>query len=167
MQEKPYRRKDMMRRRNPFEMMWREMEEMRAELENRFPAASSGTRLPPAGGMGDLMLPTIRGEFRVDVREHDGDVIVVADLPGVEKESVILQLMNPRLLEIACTRERDTEEKNESYYIRERVSGSMSRMVALPADVTEDAAKASFRNGILEVRLKKRAIPQKSRIAIE
>jgi HSP20 family protein len=157
----------MIRRGNPFEMMWRDMEDMRAEMESMFHALSSGNRLLPAGGMSDRMLPAIRGEFRVDVREHDEEVIVVADLPGVEKESVALELINPRLLEIACTRDQDNEEKTEGYYIRERMSGSMSRMVTLPADVTEDDAKASFKNGILEVRLKKRTIPQKSRIAIE
>jgi HSP20 family protein len=43
----------------------------------------------------------------------------------------------------------------------------MSRVVTLPADVTEDDAKASFKNGILEVRRKKRTMPQKSRIVIE
>ncbi|MHB8052399.1 MAG: Hsp20/alpha crystallin family protein [Methanoregula sp.] len=47
------------------------------------------------------------------------------------------------------------------------MSGSMSRIVTLHADVTEEDAKASFKNGILEVRLKKRTMPQKSRIAIE
>jgi HSP20 family protein len=148
-------------------MMWRDMEDMRAEMENMFHAVSSGNRLLPASGMGDRMLTAIRGEFRLDVREHDEDVIVVADLPGVDKESLTLQLINPRLLEIVCTREKDTEEKAEVYYIRERVSGSMSRMVTLPADVTEDDAKATFKNGILEVRLKKRAKPQKSRIVVE
>lgn len=157
----------MIRRKNPFEMMWRDMEEMRTELESMLHAVSSGNRLLPAGGMSDRMLPAIRGEFRLDVREHDEDVIVVADLPGVDKESVSLQLINPRLLEIACTRKQDSEEKTEDYYIRERMSGSMSRMVTLPADVTEDNAKASFKNGILEVWLKKRALPQKSRIMIE
>jgi HSP20 family molecular chaperone IbpA len=39
-------------------------------------------------------------------------------------------------------------------------------MVTLPADVTEDDVKASFKNGILEVRLKKRVMPQKSGIVI-
>jgi HSP20 family molecular chaperone IbpA len=47
------------------------------------------------------------------------------------------------------------------------MSGTMSRMVTLPADVTEDGAKASFRNGIREVWLKRRFVPQKSLIAIE
>lgn len=157
----------MIRRNNPFDMMWRDMGDMRAEMKSMFHTVSSGDRLLPPGGISDRMLPAIRGEFRVDVREHEEDVIVVADLPGVVKESVSLQIINPRLLEIACTRKQDTGEKTEGYYIRERVSGSMSRMVTLPADVTEDDAKASFKNGILEVRLKKRIMPQKSRILIE
>jgi HSP20 family protein len=157
----------MIRKRNPFEMMWRDMEDMRAELESMFQSVSSENRLLPAGGMGDRILPAIRGEFRVDVREHDEDVIVVADLPGVDKESVALQLISPRLLEIACTCKQDTEEKSKNYYIRERTSGSMGRMITPPADMTEDDAKASFKNGILEVRLKKRTMPQKSCIAIE
>jgi len=86
--------------------MWSEMENMRAELENMFQIASSVRGLlPPAGGS-DRMLPARRGEFRVDVREHDDEVIVAADLPGVEKENVSLQLINPGTLEIPGERER-------------------------------------------------------------
>lgn len=74
---------------------------------------------------------------------------------------------HPRLLEISCTHKQDSEDKTESYFIRESMAGSMSRMVTLPADVTEDDAKARFKNGILEVQLKKRGILQKSRIMIK
>jgi HSP20 family protein len=70
-------------RRYPFDSMWSEMESMRTELENVFQLASSGNRLLPAGGVTDRMLPALRNEFRVDVREHDDEVIVVADLPGI------------------------------------------------------------------------------------
>jgi len=154
-------------RRYPFESMWREMEDMRAELDSLFQATSSGRRLLPAGGVSDRMLPAIRGEFRVDVREHDDEVIVAADLPGVEKGDVSLQLVNPRALEISCERRNEYEEKARGYYVRERVLGSMRRMVALPTDVTEEDAKASFKNGVLEVHLRKTKIPERSRIEIE
>jgi HSP20 family protein len=98
------------------------------------------------------MLPAIRGGggFRVDVRDHEEDVIVAADLPGAGKETVARELLNPRGLEISCERTSENEERREEYYMRERVSGSMSRIVALPADVTEDSAKAGFRNGVPE-----------------
>jgi HSP20 family protein len=154
-------------RRHPFESMWKEMEDMRAELETMFQQTSQGGRfLLPAGGS-DRMLPALRGEFRVDVREHDDEVIVAADLPGVEKENVSLQLINPRTLEISCERKGEKEEKSESYWVRERTYGSLQRMVVLPADVTETDAKASFKNGVLEVRFSKSKISPKSRIQIE
>jgi HSP20 family protein len=143
------------------------MEDMRAELENLFQQTYSGGRLLPPGGVGDRMLPALRGEFRVDVREHDDEVIVVADLPGVEKDDVSLQLLSPRALEISCERKGESEEKSEGFYMRERVYGSMRRIVAMPADVTEIDSNASFRNGVLEIRLKKTKILPKARIQIE
>lgn len=154
-------------RRYPFDSMWREMEDMRAELDNLFRQASSQNQLLPAGGISDRMLPAIRGEFRVDVREHDEDVIVVADLPGVEKSDVTLNLVNPRALEITCQKGEDKEDTSEGYYVRERIYGSMRRIVALPADVREENSKASFKNGVLEVTLKKTRGTSKTRIEIE
>jgi HSP20 family protein len=153
--------------RYPFNSIWHEMEEMRAELDNLFQNTPAGNQLLLPGGLGDRMLPAIRGEFRVDVREHDDEVLVVADLPGVEKEAVSLQLINPRALEISCERNKETEEKAEGYYVRERIVGSLRRIVALPVNVTEDNSRAGFRNGVLEVTLKKAPEIQKSRIAIE
>ena len=154
-------------RRYPFESMWREMEEMRAELDHLFHQNAAGNQLLLPGGIGDRMIPAIRGEFRVDVREHEDEVIVVADLPGVEKDTVTLNLINPRALEIACERNRETEEKMEGYYVRERVSGSLRRIVALPADVMEENSRARFKNGVLEVILKKSKGLPKTRIQIE
>lgn len=154
-------------RRYPFDSVWHEMDEMRAELDSMLRQMSSGGRLLPAGGMGDRMLPAIRGEFRVDIREHDDEVIVVADLPGVNKDAVTLQLLNPRALEISCERNDEKEEKGEGFYMRERMFGSMGRVVALPSDVTENDAKASFKNGVLEVTLKKTKLTRKNRIEIE
>jgi len=154
-------------RRYPFESMWREMDDMRREMENLFQQVQTGGRLLPAGGVTDRMLPAIRGEFRVDVREDGDEVIVVADLPGIDKEDVSLQLANPRALEISCERKSEREEKDKDYYMREWVAGSMQRVVVLPAEVTEDGAKASFKNGVREVHLKKSMIAPKSRIEIE
>jgi len=154
-------------RRYPFESMWREMEDMRREMDALFNQVQTGGRLLPTGGITDRMLPAIRGEFRVDVREHADEVIVVADLPGMEKDDVSLQLINPRALEVSCQRKSENEDKEEGYYMRERVSGSMKRVVALPAEVTGDDSKASFKNGVLEVHLKKMTTTPTSRIEIE
>jgi HSP20 family protein len=51
--------------------------------------------------------------------------------------------------------------------MRERVLGTMQRIVSLPTDVTDSGAKAGFKNGVLEVRLKKAKVVPTSRIEIE
>ena len=140
---------------------------MRAELDSIFQTASTGNQLLLPGGMTDRRHQGIHGVFRVDVREHEDAVIVVADLPGVDKEAVSLHLINPRALEISCERNSETEKNEEGYYVRERAYGSLRRITALPSDVIEDTAKATFRNGVLEVTLKKAKTTEKSRIAIE
>jgi HSP20 family protein len=154
------------RRRYPFNWMLRDFDDMMNEIESRF-SDMSGMRLLPPGGVADRLLPAIRGEFRVDVREHEDEVLIVADLPGVEKDDVSLNLINPRTLGISCERKADKEEKAEGYFMRERVYGSMTRIVALPNDVTDEGATASFKNGVLEVRLKKVTIERGARIQIE
>jgi len=153
------------RRRYPFGWNWRDVDEMMTEMENRFWGPSG--RLLPAGGITDRMMPAIRGEFRIDVREHDDEVIVVADLPGAEKNDVKISLLNPGALEISADRKIEKEEKEEGYYMRERMFGSMSRVVALPHDVTDKGATASFKNGVLEVRMKKTTTTRGAEINIE
>jgi len=151
------------RRRYPFGWRSHDIDEMMNEMENLF----WGGRMLPPGGFTDRMLPAIKGEFRVDVREHDDEIIVVADLPGADKEDISLSLATPSTLEIDCERKDEKEEEREGYYMRERVYGSMKRMVALPKDVEEGDASASFKNGVLEVRLKKSSKERGKRILIE
>ena len=153
------------RRRYPFWWTWRDFDELMTEVENRFVGPSG--RLLPAGGITDRMMPALRGEFRVDVREHDDEIIVVADLPGVEKEDVFVSLINPSTLEISSERKAEKEEKDEGYYMRERVYGSLCRTVALPCDATDAGALASFKNGVLEVRLKKAEAQRGSSIKVD
>jgi HSP20 family protein len=155
-------------RRYPFESMWRDMEEMRSELEGIISQTyPTGSKLLLPGGVADRMLPAIRGVFRVDVREHADEVIIVADLPGIEKENVSLELLNPRTFEIACERKEENEGSSEGYFMRERISGSLRRVIAMPTDVTDEDSTASFKNGVLEVHLKKVRIASKPRIQIE
>ncbi|MDH7593412.1 MAG: Hsp20/alpha crystallin family protein [Methanomicrobiales archaeon] len=157
-------------RRYPFSSIWREFDDMMAEMENRIASIMQDfepERLLPAPGFHRRMLPALRGEFSVDVREHEDEVIVVADLPGVEKDDVNLRLVDPRTLEISSERKGEKEKTEEGYYMRERVYGSMCRRVLLPADVTEEEAKASFKNGVLEVHLKKVQVVPEKKIPVE
>lgn len=157
------------RRRYPARPFWDEFDQMMAEMEDRFQRMFQRTNLPMPSEVGSRVLPAIRGEFRVDVREHEDEVIVVADLPGIEKEGVQIRLVDPNLLLIKTERRAETEEtgEKEGYYMRERVYGTMSRTVTLPVDVTEEGATASFKNGVLEVHLKKLVKEEGTHIPIE
>ena len=119
-----------------------------------------------AGGVGDRFLPEVRGGFRVDVSEDEDAIFVVADLPGFEQEKITICLLSPTNLWI--TSERSAEVGDEEKIVRsERAFGRMNRVVPLPHAATADGARASFTNGVLEVRLRKAEPERGERIPIE
>jgi HSP20 family protein len=157
-------------RRDPTRSIWREFDEMMAAMENRLQNIMKGVEsqgLLPAPGFQRRLMPAYMGEFHVDVKEHADEVIVVADLPGSEKADITISLTDPRTLYISARREEEVEEKEEGYYLHERMRGSMERTIALPTDVTDEEARATFNNGVLEVRLRKRLISPEKRIMVE
>lgn len=102
---------------------------------------------------GQRMISVVRGAgIPVDIRDLEDEVAVVADLPGVASGDVTIRLTGPMALRITV---RQTEEEREGYAVRERLSGEMTRVVNLPAEVTDEGAAAALRNGVLAVRLRK------------
>lgn len=160
---------------NPFEGLGRQFDDMLNEMEGRFRSLmlGSGAFLPAGGlgpgGVGDRLMPAVRGEFRLDVREDQDDVLVVADLPGVERENIAVRLLSPDELEIACERRSERQEGAETgqFFRQERTFGYMTRVVPLPQPVTAEGARSSFTNGVLEIRLTKTAVERGTRIPIE
>ncbi len=154
-----------MPRRRHYRPFWREFDEMIADMEAHLGEMVKNLEAQgylPVPGFEQRMVPALKGEFSVDVREHEDEVVVVADLPGVEKTDIAVYLVDPQTLEISSVRERATETEREGYYVKERFSGSMRRRVELPVEVTEEATTATFNNGVLELRLKKkRGLPGK------
>jgi HSP20 family protein len=143
---------------------------MMADMENRFHALLEGfetTPLLPAPEMRGRFAAVVRGEFKVDVQEKDDEVFVEAELPGIEKEDVSIRLCDPRTLEISSERKMEKERKEEGYYIRERSYGMLRRLVRLPTDATDEGASAAFKNGVLEIHLKKMMGQREGKIAIE
>ena len=91
---------------------------------------------------------------RSNVYEEKDEIIVKAELPGMDKSDVEVNISDS---ELTLKGEKKKEEKveEENYFRCERSYGAFFRSVELPTDVQADKIKASFKNGILEVRLPK------------
>ena len=90
----------------------------------------------------------------VDVFEEKDDVVVKAELPGMEKDNIEVNLTD-HTLTIKGEKKKEEEIKEENYYRAERSYGSFLRTLDLPKDVRAEKVKASFKNGILEIRMPK------------
>jgi HSP20 family protein len=90
----------------------------------------------------------------LDVYEKGNTVIVKAELPGMTKDDVEV-LLSDNTLTVRGEKRVKEEVKAEDYYRRERSFGSVSRTVTLPSEVKADAVKATFKDGVLEIRLPK------------
>lgn len=91
---------------------------------------------------------------KVDVIDRDEDILVRAELPGVEKKDIEISTTDTSVTLKATTRREEKEEKGD-YYRCEISRGSFARTVALPAQVESAKAKATMKDGVLEVTLPK------------
>lgn len=90
----------------------------------------------------------------VDIFEEGDDVVVKSELPGMTKDDIEVNITENS---ITISGEKKSEEKVErkNYYRLERSYGSFCRSFELPTEIQPDKATASFKNGVLEVRLPK------------
>jgi HSP20 family protein len=102
-----------------------------------------------AGALDELHLP-------VDIYEDGESVIVKAEIPGIKKENLDIQLTADS---ITISGRKSSEEKVEQkdYYRLERSFGSFTRRFQLPVETMTEKARASFKDGVLEVRIPKSA----------
>jgi HSP20 family protein len=123
---------------SPFELMRRFAEDMGHAFE------SFGlTRSTDFGGNANWS-PT------VEVFERDNNLVVHADLPGMNKEDVKIELMDGGVV-IKGERKQEHEERGEGFYRSERSYGQFYRLIPLPEGANPDQAKAQFENGVLEI----------------
>jgi len=86
----------------------------------------------------------------VDIFERDGQLIVRAALPGIDREDVTVEVRDDAIVLRGEEREEREEDRGD-YYVREMVRGSFYREIPLPEGVNADNATATFRNGVLEI----------------
>jgi HSP20 family protein len=102
----------------------------------------------------------------LDVYEEKDSVVVKAELPGMKKEDVEVNLAGENLT-IKGEKKEDKEVKEDDYYRRERSYGSFLRTIALPCDVKSDEITASFKDGVLEIRMPKTEEAKKKSISVK
>jgi HSP20 family protein len=90
----------------------------------------------------------------MDIYEQDGNLVVKADLPGVKKEDIDIEVDQDALI-IKGQRQSENQVRDENYYRVERSTGTFYRRLPLPNNVSPDQIKANFNDGVLEVRLPK------------
>ncbi|MBI3622448.1 MAG: Hsp20/alpha crystallin family protein [Nitrospirae bacterium] len=90
----------------------------------------------------------------VEIVEEKEQVIVKAEIPGLKKEEIQVNLSDG-MLTISGERKEEVEKKEKGYYYSERSYGSFRRSIQLPAEVKADRVSAMFKDGVLEIRLPK------------
>ena len=106
-------------------------------------------------------------EMRVDVKENADDYAVLAELPGVSKEDIHVNI-DGSLVSISAERKQEKEVKDGERVLRtERYFGKVSRSFQLGQEVDESRATAKFADGVLELTLPKKSPAQAKRLTIE
>ena len=109
----------------------------------------------------------IRGMWAplVDIYENEGAFVLKAELPGFTKDDVQIELHNNRLT-LRGGRKQESEAKEDQYHRREHAYGRFERSVMLPTVIDANKVTASFKDGVLELRLPKSEAAKPKRIAI-
>ena len=103
----------------------------------------------------------------VDIYEHENNIVIKAELPGVDPKDVDIRLDNS-VLTVTGERKLDNEVKKENYHRVERSYGAFTRSFTLPTTVDPSGIKAEYRDGVLRVTLPKReeAKPKQIQISV-
>jgi len=115
---------------------WREMEAF-------FPASW----LSNDGGMG-------RWEPAVDILDDKDKIVIKAELPGVDKKDIKVDLKD-HVLTLSGERSYENEVKEDNYYHRERSFGKFQRSFRLPVNLDPDKIKADYKDGVLKIDIPK------------
>jgi HSP20 family protein len=102
----------------------------------------------------------------VDIFETEGEIVVKAELPGMDRKDITLHLEN-NVLTLRGERKFQKETKDENYHRIERSYGNFSRSFSIPAAVDEEKIRADYKDGVLKIALpkKEQARPKQIKIA--
>ena len=144
---------------DPFQNFRSEMDRLFDDFMGGLPTLSNLRRSFPAA---QVLTPAL------DVKETEKELVVKADLPGIDEKDVQLTIDNG-ILTIRGEKKEERKDERENYHLVERSYGSFQRSIRLPESVDEDKAEARFDKGVLTVTLPKRpeAVKQQKKIEIK
>ena len=137
---------------------------MNRMFENFWGRPSSRRLLPP--GEGSAVVAAGHREPFIDVIENDKEIVATADMPGLEKQDIKINVTEDTL-EISTETKHEEKKEEKGYIYRERRSGSYYRAISLPSPVDPAASKASYENGVLEIKMPKTEVKKKTPLKIE
>ena len=139
---------------------WRPFESLRREVDRLFEDFDrSSWRSPFRRSIFDIE-PFWRRELAasaapaVDIVERDDGYEIIAELPGMDPKNIDVKLVNGSLM-IKGERQEEKEEKRKDYHLRERHFGFFERRLPLPEGIDPEKIEATFKNGVLMIRLPK------------
>jgi len=142
----------------------KELEDMRRDMERLFEEVFEPSRRRrhwwPKSPEGGGVIPNI------DIYDRKTEIVVRAEIPGAERDKIDLTITKDNIA-IKGEVKRDEGVKDEDYFAREISWGNFARTVALPSEVESEKAKATFRNGILEIILPKKEEAKPKEIKVE
>ncbi len=103
---------------------------------------------------------------KMDVIDRDKEILVKAELPGIDKKDLDISITNNQLVIKAKTCHEEKEENGD--YLKQEISKSeIYRSVLLPADVDDSKVKTSFKNGVLKLTIPKQKGSRRKRIEVK
>ena len=149
----------MSRRRSFFDeirRMWERMDDMMSRIWEEPAPALPGEK----GGELEVKTPD------VDIMETDSELVITSDMPGLSKDDIQIKVSEDAI-EVSSEVKKEEKEEEKGYIRRERVYRKFYRKLPLPVSVDAEKAKATYKNGVLEVRLPKKEEKKSFKLEIQ
>jgi HSP20 family protein len=137
--------------------VWDEMNRMQGEMDNLFNQMFRGQSAGPRNIIGNTRVQEL-GTYRealAEVVEKEKEVVATFELPGVEKGDIMVNVTTDGI-EVKVERKDAKTAEGEGSYVRKEMYTGYYRFTALPVGLDSSKAEASYKNGVLEVKLPRR-----------
>ena len=134
--------------------------QLHREMDRLFDNAFRGFGVSPLRS--EIFSPiTVSGQLKpqVDIGATDKEYSITVEVPGVDEKDVKVEVADNTMI-IKGEKKQEKEEKDKNYYRVERSYGSFQRVLSLPEDAGQDDIKATFKNGVLTIKMPRKSLPK-------